>query len=143
MNENLKSIQSLTSSEPSSIPQASPEELALDTLKTLPTFLDQLIQLCQDLAADQVPDSENSIQKFAALTDGIQTLVEGIECSRSVLNKPKTNPMRILEAELKSILQDFVETEDDTYRNELLKTHLVQNLIDWKNEAIPYLLNSD
>lgn len=137
------------------ITSTEPLNLAMETLETLSVFTDQLIELCAHAAggvagavrssteANEDAEQEKLIS-LKNLVDGIQTFVDTITTVKSMIpgRAAGINSVRVLEAELLSVLRDLLEAErtgDDAYRSDLLREHLPRNLADWKADGIEAL----
>ncbi len=119
---------------------AHPREIAHDTLQMLIFFTQRLMTISQDMGASGDTETE-----FLKLVDGVQTFSEAIQSASIVLRTGTQEEIRILGADLLSILDDIVgakQAGNAAYLRELLSTHLPENLKLWGTEGIPLLIRS-
>lgn len=118
-----------------------PKSIALETLYTLQLFLDNLIGLCaRILEENELTVKEASYQR---LLEGIDTVMESILTARTVLRIGIHPQVNLLEADLLSILKDLLDAAQEgntEYQEELIRTHLPQNLREWRHEGIPEMI---
>jgi len=136
----------LPTSEFSDIPEglelvSDPKSIALETLYTLQLFLDNLIGLCARIVDEKEAATKEA--SYQRLIDGLCTVMESILTARSVLRIGIHPQVNLLEADLLSILKDLLEAAEQgntEYQNDLLATHLPQNLKEWRHEGIPEMI---
>jgi hypothetical protein len=118
-----------------------PKSIALETLYTLQLFLDNLIGLCARISEEkEAAVREASYQR---LIEGIETVMESILTARTVLRIGIHPQVNLLEADLLSILKDMLDATEQgntAYQEDLIKTHLPQNLREWRHEGIPEMI---
>lgn len=120
---------------------AHPRELAEDTLQTLSLFTDTLIRL--SFRAAQSGTAEELGQNLTKLVEGLDTFTETVTSIKSILRVSHQQTLKLLEIDLGSILTDIFEAKqrnDDGFVRETLKSHLPDNLKQWKEVVIPKLL---
>jgi|GEM_PF-3369747 len=121
-----------------------PKSIAIETLYTLQLFLDNLIGLCgRILEEKQAGETAKLEASYERLLEGISTVMESILTARGVLRIGLHAKVNLLEADLLSILKDLLEASEQgniEYRDELISTHLPQNLKEWREEGIPEMI---
>jgi hypothetical protein len=118
-----------------------PKSIALETLYTLQLFLDNLIGLCGRITEEKDPAAKEA--SYQRLIEGIETVMESILTARTVLRIGIHPQVDLLEADLLSILKDLLDATEEgntAYQEDLIKTHLPQNLREWRHEGIPEMI---
>ena len=121
-----------------------PKSIAIETLCTLQLFLDNLIGLCARIMEEKRAGETSKLEaSYERLLEGISTVMESILTARGVLRIGLHATVNLVEAELLSILKDLLEASEQgniEYRDELISTHLPQNLKEWREEGIPEMI---
>jgi hypothetical protein len=121
-----------------------PKSIAIETLYTLQLFLDNLIGLCARIMEEKRAGETAKLEaSYERLLEGISTVMESILTARGVLRIGLHAKVNLLEADLLSILKDLLEASEQgniEYRDELISTHLPQNLKEWREEGIPEMI---
>jgi hypothetical protein len=122
---------------------ANTRETAFETIKDLYDFsiiLENLSCFSAELLGE--PDFQAN---FSKLIDGLDAFTQGVSTVKRVLKIGVLPGLDILEADLLSILQDLLDSQQKNlpqYASELLKEHLPLNLKQWREEGIPGLARS-
>ena len=132
----LKSIEVFT---------AHPREIADETLQGLLKFSDVLQKLC--VRTGQNPSDPRFYNDFSKLLDGITTLTEGITCVKNImkLEEGSVPALDALEDDLLAILKDLMKHQEQRKADQIsvvLRERLSENLVNWKEVAIPALIRS-
>src|SRR5690606_6436744 len=84
-------------------------------------------------------------EKFLRLLDGLETFAEGVSTARVALRLGLMDQVRLLEADLVSILKDLFEAKKSgrrDYVDRLLTGELPENLREWHDQGIPAIIRS-
>lgn len=121
-----------------------PRELAEETLQSLIPFTENLSEISQN-AAELFTQGQHPSQELARLFDGMEVFSEALFDAKKILGITELDPIRVLEIDLLSIMQDVLEAyhdSDQKYLIDLMSTHLPESLKEWRQNGLPAILSS-
>lgn len=122
------------------------EDLAFEALESASEYLDHIIRKTQDLS-EQIKNEEDYNDKFIEVIDGIDLFVQLMTSVHQALRfntnmKINNLTLKELQIHLLSILKALIpakQKHDLIMLSDLLEYELIDNLTQWKINAIPAL----
>lgn len=115
------------------------KELAEETLQELLPYCEGLSDMSMRVAADLTGHQ----REFRQLIDGIEMLIESVVTVRMTLRAGAIQSVKVLEAELLSIMKDLLDAQQAgraEYLQTILGEHLPAHLEEWRTQGLPALI---